>query len=375
MTRRLLDGLGLLALLLLAGGGTAAWLLVKQQVHVTFQDGNPARADDPVALLRDEVRQLDGELRRLRDGLAKSLENLAEAQAKDAQERELAGERRRDAERLRSAEALAAAEARIVARIAELQRELAAAAAVPAAPSAVAAHEPAPAMAAASQPAGSQLAASRTATVPVTAKAPVPPAQTAPARKRGSFLAFDLPADAFRFAALQTFEVVPSLSRVGFDGKSTLHDFTGATTDVGGELRTDLAAPAAGVAGRIWARARSLDTGLPDRNDAMREHLEAARHELIEFTFEGFETQAVDAGALTVRGTVTGTLAVRGEKRRFVMPVSANVDESRRLCVSGSASLKPSEFGIEVPTKLGFVKFTDEVVVWVALKLRVKRAS
>src|SRR6185436_10140595 len=65
-------------------------------------------------------------------------------------------------------------------------------------------------------------------------------ASSTPARK--SFLAFH---------KTMRLEIVPSLSRVGFDAKSTLHDFSGTTSKVAGELTTCLARPEQSCRGEI----------------------------------------------------------------------------------------------------------------------------
>ena len=327
MTRKVLDGLGVLALLIFVGGGILAWTLVKQRIGITIQEGGSRQGDDQVALLRDEVREFGKELRSLREGLGKSLVSMAQAQGKDLEERD---------------RALTGLEARLMDRIAGLDK----AAAVTQVPTV--------------QP------QSRPASLPESvAKMASPP------KKRGSFLAFDLPSSEFRFEGLQTFEVVPSLSRVGFDAKSTLHDFTGATTEVSGELTTDLSDPVKGAKGRIAARTKALDTGLADRNAAMLENLDAERHQTIEFVLESFTASAVDSKAMKLAGTASGTMTIRGKTRPFTIPVTASVDESKRLGVVGECMLGLSDYDVVVPNKLGLVKMDGQVKIWIALRLRV----
>lgn len=346
MARKVLQAAGVLALLLFVGGGILAWSLVKQRVQVTIQDGERGAGDEQTALLRDEVRELGKDLRALRDGLAKSLVNLAESQAGDAELRAAAATKERVADREVTVRLLAELEARLSARLDAFGRDARAPGLV--APPPVA--------------------------VPAERQDPVEPVASAPnptkPRKAGSFLAFDLPGSTVRFDAPARWVVVPALSRVGFDAKSTLHDFTGVTTKVSGEVRTNLAAPERGSEGSIRAAAGSLDTGLPDRNTAMYEHLDTTKFPDLGFVLEGFTASTSDPATEKVSGTAQGTLTIRGKARPFTMPITARIDDARRLCLDGEQKLKLSEFEVPLPSKLGLIKMEDEVKVWIALRLR-----
>ena len=52
------------------------------------------------------------------------------------------------------------------------------------------------------------------------------------------------------------------------------------------------------------------------------------------------------------------------------MLVTLSMDEGHRLLIKGEAPLKLSTFGIEAPSKMGFISMEDEVKVWVALRAR-----
>ena len=104
----------------------------------------------------------------------------------------------------------------------------------------------------------------------IAAPFPAPPQEaTASAAPRKSFLAFQLPSQSFAFDERQSLVLLPQLSRVGFDAKSTLHDFSGVTSAVEGELDVCLARPGEGCSGRISVRAASLDTGLGKRDEPL----------------------------------------------------------------------------------------------------------
>jgi polyisoprenoid-binding protein YceI len=194
---------------------------------------------------------------------------------------------------------------------------------------------------------------------------------TRPAESRRSFLSFVLPADGFAFDQVQRFEIVPSLSRVGFDAKSTLHDFTGVTSAVRGSLVARLSDLSADASARIEADAASLDTGLADRNEAMREHLAPHTHPKILFELKTLESKGIDAVGKKMEGVVKGELTVRGVTRPISMPLKVVVDESMRLVVEGESPLKLSDFGVPVPSKLGLISMQDEVRIWISLRARV----
>ncbi len=204
-------------------------------------------------------------------------------------------------------------------------------------------------------------------TVPVVV-APVPAVEPEPAKK--GFLSFKVPEKGFRFDARQKLSIVASLSRVGFDAKSTLHDFTGVTQKVEGELVVDLARPGDAPKGRIAIDAGSLDTGLADRDEGMRELLESAQQKQITFAWSTFEPQSVDTEKQLVVGTARGKLTIRGVERDLAMPVKVSVDASKRVGIEGEAKIKLTDFGIEPPSQLGMISVEDELRIWISLRAR-----
>jgi polyisoprenoid-binding protein YceI len=169
--------------------------------------------------------------------------------------------------------------------------------------------------------------------------------------------------------------VLPALSRVGFDAKTTLHDFSGVTSAVAGELECALGAPGEHPRGRIVVEAAQLGSGDAERDEAMREHLGVGAHATLEFVLTGFEPHAVDAGELRVAGTATGTMTIRGVTQAVSMPVELAVDDARRLSVEGEMTLDLETFGVPVPSKLGLITMEKDVKVWLALKLRANSRS
>jgi polyisoprenoid-binding protein YceI len=382
---RLLQIVGALALFAWTAAGVGAWALTKEQVQVTIADGAAAArdAEDPTAALAERIGGLEEDIRALAAALGANLQVLDEnlgnaAAARDAALREQLADRAAAAQRQDVATRAALADARRA--IDALREEFRAAAAAhpPTAAVLAAGSDPGPDAAPPAPASGTELPPTAEPGDPaVAAEAdpaphPDPGSEVEPAAppQKKSFLAFRLPSDSFRFEGPRGWQIIPSLSRVGFDAKSTLHDFTGATTKVEGSIRTDLAAPDRGSEGSIRADAAALDTGLDDRNLAMREHLSTAEHPRIEFRLESFEVGEVDAAGMSVQGTATGRMSIRGVTRDFAMPVRMQVDASRRLKIDGEAGLRMSDYGVVVPSKLGMISVTDEVRVWIALRAR-----
>ena len=199
------------------------------------------------------------------------------------------------------------------------------------------------------------------------------PAKSEPTAAKTGFLSFSVPKNTFRFDAVQDYTIVGDLSRVGFDAKSTLHDFTGATSQVRGTFRADFDDPAGAWSGDVVVQAASLVTGVDGRDENLREHLDVKNHAELRFAVERFVPAAsgIDAEKQTARGEVVGTMTIRGQSKPFRMPVTVAVDPQKRVVLNGQVPLKLSDYGVPVPSQLGLINMQDEVTVWIALRARV----
>jgi polyisoprenoid-binding protein YceI len=326
--KRLLAIVGFLALLAWTGLGLFAWSSAVQRVTVETLDED-ARIQDRAELLalQDELGALHQDVRALASAMGENLQALndgllaAQAEHAGALERQLA----------------------------ELR------AAIPAAGLAApasAAHEVAETQAAPSAPI-----------------APAAPTTEA-AKPRKSFLAFQLPSDDLRFDERRAWSVLPALSRVGFDGKSTLHDFTATTSELEGELEADLSRAGEAPRARIRVQAARLSSGNAQRDEEMRAVLAVEQHPLLEFELARFEPAEADVAALRATGTAFGRMTIRGVTQDVSMPVRLSIDEARRLCVEGEVLLDLLRFEVPVPNKLGLITMENEVKVWISLRLR-----
>jgi polyisoprenoid-binding protein YceI len=367
MTGKLLQWVGAIGLLAALGAVAAGFAVLKDRVRIVVAADEVAAGPDPVQLLRDDVQTLRGELEQLRSALGENFERLAQAlDAPAAQRHGDVIEARRELAAVVARQA--AAEhvlQQIAARLPQLEqhlvalRERGAAAEVAAVPSA----DPAPS-------APTPPSALEPALTPPPAEVP----SAVPPKPAGSFLSFRVAEAKFEFDAPNEWVLVPDLCRVGFDAKSTLHDFTGVTSKVAGQFRADLDAVDAAMLGEITCDPATLATGVDGRDSNLREHLDTGRFPAIRFEVTGFAAAAggVDRQAQTARGTVRGRMTIRGQTRELVMPVELAVDGSKRLVVKGQVPLKLSDYGVPVPSQLGLINMQDEVQVWVALRARLQ---
>jgi polyisoprenoid-binding protein YceI len=351
-------------------------VVVRDRVQVTVASEEDAarRGPDPLALLASDVAAARDDVRAIGDGVAGqfqtlhgALESAATGRARAAEEAVAALRTEVAAPRARiDTDARAAASARVethsaLIRLADGLDAVSAALAhgTGVAPAEIAHVEIAPA-----------------AAVEVVVEEPPPaPAEpdlvVAPAKSATKgFLSFQIPSQGFAFDRLQRYSVLPNLSRVGFDAKSTLHDFSGVTTSVEGEITANLAHPSQRCGGSVRARTASLDTGLDARDESMQAILEPAKHSEIRFEWTAFEGASIDAAAQKVTGTAKGRLTLHGTTKDLAIPVTVAVDASKRLVIDGQARIRMSDFGVRPPSKLGLVSVEDEAVLWIALRAR-----
>lgn len=158
--------------------------------------------------------------------------------------------------------------------------------------------------------------------------------------------------------ALQRYRVDPTRSSIGFEGESTLHDFSGKAGQLAGELRVEPEALSATAGGAIVVQARSLDTGSGKRDKNMREDLDVEHHPTIRFEIDALEG-ALDGWSGEVRAR--GRFLIHGVERERVFPVRFE-PLGNGFRVQGSCTFDMSDHGID-PHSVLFVSVHDEVEV------------
>lgn len=361
MRRSVLSAVGVVALLGVGVAGIGALMLVKDRLRIEVSLDAPE--PDPLALVRDDFKMLQADFVALTQALEQQAGSAAQESARQ-------GEQRAAAERNLVA-AVTALDARLAehgARLQSIERMHAANQGAQAV-----ATPDAPVVAVPSQPDPTQEPPAPQAPQPSVAEPGpgAPSTQEPKPQSQKGFLGFRLPSRSYRFDEVQVYEVQPELSRVGFDAKSTLHDFSGVTTKVRGSFRANLANPGAGFTGMIACEAAALDSGVEGRDEAMREHLLAGENPEITFAVGSFvvDTGGIDVAKMTTKGTVTGTMRIRGVEKQLTMPVTIAVDGSRRVRIEGQAKVHLPDYGVPVPDKV-VIKMQPDVDVWIALCAR-----
>lgn len=379
MTGKLLQILGVLFVLGLVGGAVAGFGILKDRVKVVIAADEAASGPEPVALLRDDVKVLAEDLGNLQQALGPNFEQLANGIEERAAVRhgEVAALRREVAllqqQLAELARAQAAARTEVGQLVARLEAQPAARQAASGADGA-APVEPAPRPTETGATGPAPVANEPAVVVAPPAEPTTADAAPAPSKPKGAFL---FGGSKFRCDEPNDYEIVPELSRVGFDAKSTLHDFTGVTQDVSGRMTLDFDDPAGAWTGSVRCMAATLKTGVDGRDSNMWEYLDSKNHPAIEFTLEKFVPAAagVDVAKQTARGEVTGTMTIRGKARSVRMPVELSIDPQRRLVLNGEMPLRLPDYEVPVPSQLGVINMQEEVRVWIALRARVKAAG
>jgi len=168
---------------------------------------------------------------------------------------------------------------------------------------------------------------------------------------------------ALAVAAPVGFRIVPAQSRIGFDAKSTLHDFKGTTNQVFGAFRLDWdRLGETQVAVRVAAD--QLATGNASRDEEMKKkRLETARFPAIRFEARRMEVRESDPKAGTAKAAIRGTLFIHGVQKEVAVEASLAPLEGGAVRVRGTAPLDIRDFGITPPRVMLFVKMDPKVIV------------
>jgi polyisoprenoid-binding protein YceI len=312
------------------------WFVFPERVHFVVQV-----ADDHV--VREPPRQLEDD--HLAVKLAAIERSLADAEARRAQEATAARTRASTLDN----------------QIAELRQEIAALAMREAQ-----APAPAPAVAPAPAPDPAPQAAPEVVVAPVPEPAAAPAPAPAP-EPEPEPAAPALPPPPPR----ALFKLIADGSKVGFDGASSLHDFTGATTAVTGEIEFRLDQQADAPRAVVEIDARTLDTGNKSRDKDMHaDYLQTQKYNVIRFTITSLVDLKLD-DATHFHARARGTLACHGKEKQVEAPFKAERVGATGLRIEGELPLKMTDFGITPPTAMGgLIKTHDDVRVWFVLQGR-----
>lgn len=152
-------------------------------------------------------------------------------------------------------------------------------------------------------------------------------------------------------------------STIGFDAKSTLHQFSGETNSLLGKFEIDLNNAAASRAGTIQIYAAALDTGNKARDKKMRRHhLEVEKYPLIKYDVLRCIPLKKETGNLG-KYSLEGRLSLHGASKIVHVPVTLDQSDPNHLKISGGTYISLSDFNIKRPSVLGLIKMEKEVFV------------
>ena len=155
--------------------------------------------------------------------------------------------------------------------------------------------------------------------------------------------------------AFKRWVVDRAASMASFAGKSTLHDFTGTTRALEGEIRCDPDHLVETLGGSFAFAVSSLDTADKGRDEEMRKRLAADQFPSISFTLDALEKAPVGVVAV-------GRFAVRGVERLRRISGSLDPVEGGAFRARGETVFKMTDHKIEPPV-VAIITVDDEVCV------------
>jgi len=152
----------------------------------------------------------------------------------------------------------------------------------------------------------------------------------------------------------------PAASEAGFDGSTTLEDFTAKSSDLGGEVHLHAGVFGSTVGGKVWLNVKSLDSGNDGRDEEMFSNLEPDKYPRITFYLDHLDGKLDDwQGDLTMRGR----FLIHGVSRMRTFPIHVTQEFDGGVRVRGEVRFNITDHDM-VPPVLAVIKTQDEVRVW-----------
>lgn len=150
---------------------------------------------------------------------------------------------------------------------------------------------------------------------------------------------------------------------LSFDGRATVGDFIGTTSEITGEMRGG--AELAAVRGWVEAPVKSLKTGNGRRDRDLNKSMETDKYPTMRFDLAGV-TATGQRGDATL-ATLHGTLLIHGVSRKVALPAAVTLGtDAIRLRSDFPMNLKDYKIG-GLSKALGMLKMDENIVVHVDL--------
>lgn len=162
-------------------------------------------------------------------------------------------------------------------------------------------------------------------------------------------------------------------SKLSFDGKSTVRDWSCKATQIDAKVDAEAGAVGNVLKGQKAVRTATLtfpvaklDCANGTMNGHMLKALNATKHETIVFTLTGYEFVA----GTPLKGTLSGTLTINGVTKPITMPAEFTA-AGAALKVNGSYPLTMTEWQVQPPKlMMGTLKVNPLVTVSFELLLQ-----
>jgi polyisoprenoid-binding protein YceI len=161
-------------------------------------------------------------------------------------------------------------------------------------------------------------------------------------------------------------------SKIKIDGTSTVHDWTvesqiiKGTMGVPADFAKDPAAAAKNTKVEVTIPVRSLKSGKSAMNNIMWEAMKMKEHPNIEYKLLELTPKSGGAQGTSAQFDAKGALKVAGVTRTNTMPVTIEKIDATKARVTGTTTVKMTDFGIKPPAPtvgLGFIKTGDDVKI------------
>jgi polyisoprenoid-binding protein YceI len=168
-----------------------------------------------------------------------------------------------------------------------------------------------------------------------------------------------------------SFESRPG-SKITLDGTSTVHDWTvesqiiKGTMEVPANFAQDPAAAAKNTKVEVTIPVRSVKSGKSAMNSIMWEAMKMKEHPNIEYKLLELTPKSGGAQGNSAQFDAKGSLKVAGVTRTNTMPVTIEKVDATKAKVTGTTTVKMTDFGIKPPAPtvgLGFIKTGDDVKI------------
>ncbi|MCW5555070.1 MAG: YceI family protein [Verrucomicrobiae bacterium] len=173
---------------------------------------------------------------------------------------------------------------------------------------------------------------------------------------------------------LVRFDAQPSGSKAKIAGTSSVHDWTMESIVIGGFMEVDPGFPGSALTNSSAIRPR-VEVFLPVRafksyskrmDEVMQEHMDEPKYKRIEYRLIELNPKPTPGSSAKFAFEATGVLTIKGAARTNQMPVVIEKLEGK-MKVSGSMSLKMTDFGVQPPKitipVLGAITTGDDITV------------